>query len=123
VGIVSRGTDNCDLAVYSAVSSWSQWIREVGEHAFDIGDYDRPQWLDAPELTGAESDDTIVAATGDSAAVPAAPLPSGAEAPAASHGSGCSLCYAGASERALPWAFAALLATFGLRGARRKRAR
>jgi hypothetical protein len=122
VGIVSRGTDQCDLAVYSAVSSWSEWIRRVGEHAVEIGSYERPSWLSAPELAGeAAGDGTIVAGPEDPTAAAEAPLQSGAETPRGAHASGCSLGSQG--ERTPPWLFAVLLATFGVRSARRRRVR
>jgi hypothetical protein len=49
VGVASRATENCGLAVYSAVSPWADWIVGVAEHAHDLGSYDVPEWLASAE--------------------------------------------------------------------------
>jgi MYXO-CTERM domain-containing protein len=117
VGVVSRGTEDCELAVYSAVSSWRDWIREVGEEAFSEGSYERPAWLDeAPE---AASDELAAGA----AAVGAVPEPGGdvntpaALAPASRSG-GCSV--SPAPGAGFSWAAAALFAAGGLSRLRRR---
>lgn len=45
IGVLSRGGDACDFPVYSAVSSWSDWLRENGRRAAEIGGYDAPLWV------------------------------------------------------------------------------
>jgi hypothetical protein len=45
VGVASRATEDCGLAVYSAVSPWRDWIVGVAEQAFAQGRYDSPEWL------------------------------------------------------------------------------
>jgi hypothetical protein len=47
LGIASRSED-CTHSVYSAVSSWSGFIREVAGRATRAGSYDDPEWLVAP---------------------------------------------------------------------------
>lgn len=123
VGVVSRGTEACDLAVYSAVSSWSEWIREVGEVALDEGDYARPSWLDdsvelasdAPAALVDPSPNAVTASDGDVGTPPAALAP-------ASSAGGCSVQGAGvASSGGLGWAAALLGAgLYRLRLARRR---
>jgi len=51
VGVASRATENCGLAVYSAVSPWADWIVGVAEHARDLGSYASPAWLSTAEGT------------------------------------------------------------------------
>jgi trypsin len=110
VGVVSRGTEDCELAVYSAVSSWRDWIREVGEEALSEGSYDRPAWLD--DTAEPASDEGLAGGEVAAETEPSADL--GALTPARSSG-GCSV----GSPAALPgtglsWAAAALLAAAGL---------
>ncbi|MEO8178724.1 MAG: S1 family peptidase [Deltaproteobacteria bacterium] len=69
VGVASRATEDCGLAVYSAVSPWRDWIIGVAEHAGDLGSYDPPQWLssantldDAPAGSVAASPGAVNAA-------------------------------------------------------------
>jgi hypothetical protein len=45
VGVASRATENCGLAVYSAVAPWRDWIVGVADHALELGTYDAPAWL------------------------------------------------------------------------------
>ncbi|MET0412500.1 MAG: trypsin-like serine protease [Polyangiaceae bacterium] len=121
VGVVSRGTEECDLAVYSAVSSWRDWIREVGGVALDEGDYARPAWLDAsaelaseaPTALGDSPNSTATEPDGDVSA------PAAALAPASSAG-GCSVTGAGASSAGFGWAAALFgAALFGAASRRR----
>jgi hypothetical protein len=122
VGVVSRGTEDCELAVYSAVSAWRAWIREVGEEAYNEGDYERPAWLDLADgaelastngnLAAAENTAGDHAAGNTAASAPANPL--------ASTG-GCSVAAPGAAGGELPWAAAALFAAGGLCCHRRRR--
>jgi hypothetical protein len=49
IGIASRSVD-CTGAVYSAVSSWRDFIRGVTEEAVRLGEYPAPDWLiEAPQ--------------------------------------------------------------------------
>jgi hypothetical protein len=105
VGVVSRGTEDCELAVYSAVSSWRDWIREVGEEAFREGDYERPDWLDdsvevATAVPAAAMNDALA-----SAATAPEVTPPAAFAPASSAG-GCAVSAVGAASGNLAWAAA-----------------
>ncbi len=45
IGALSRGPDGCRASVYSAVSGWSGWMREIGEMAAEKGRYDAPFWV------------------------------------------------------------------------------
>jgi hypothetical protein len=45
VGVASRATEDCGLAVYSAVAPWRDWIVGVADRAFELGTYDAPTWL------------------------------------------------------------------------------
>jgi Trypsin len=55
VGVASRATEDCGLAVYSAVTPWRDWIVSVAQDAYDQGRYDSPEWLSDAEsgVTGA----------------------------------------------------------------------
>jgi hypothetical protein len=124
VGVVSRGTEECDLAVYSAVSSWRDWIREVGAVALDEGDYARPAWLDASAELADEASTTLAESSPSAAlAEPEGDVaaPPGALAPT-SRG-GCSVTGAGASSAGLGWARALLGAALFAAASRRRLAR
>jgi len=45
VGVASRATEDCGLAVYSAVAPWRDWIVGVADRALELGTYDAPDWL------------------------------------------------------------------------------
>jgi hypothetical protein len=45
VGVASRATEDCGLAVYSAVAPWRDWIVGVADRALELGTYDAPSWL------------------------------------------------------------------------------
>jgi uncharacterized protein (TIGR03382 family) len=45
IGVLSRGGEGCSYPVYSAVESWSDWLRESGQHAAEVGGYDPPDWV------------------------------------------------------------------------------
>jgi hypothetical protein len=97
VGVASRATENCGLAVYSAVSPWRDWIVSVAEHAQDLGTYDTQGWLAseedsldsaAPAVTGPiANNDTPMASSGDT---PSRIEPGTSASPARSS-SGCSI--------------------------------
>jgi MYXO-CTERM domain-containing protein len=106
VGVVSRGTEECDLAVYSAVSSWRDWIREVGSVAFEDGTYARPAWLDESVELASDTTTPLAAAPAPDPTEPGDV--SAALAPASSTG-GCSVGSAGAAGNRCGWA-AALIA-------------
>jgi MYXO-CTERM domain-containing protein len=77
VGVASRATENCGLAVYSAVAPWRDWILTVGERAFSLGRYTAPAWLSA-----GEDADLAAAAPGGADAVGAAEPTGAADGPA-----------------------------------------
>lgn len=45
LGALSRGAAGCNSSVYSAVAGWSDWIRQTGQRAADLGGYDAPSWV------------------------------------------------------------------------------
>jgi hypothetical protein len=45
IGVASRSTD-CQSSVYSAVSSWRDFIRPIAQQALLLGDYPAPDWLE-----------------------------------------------------------------------------
>jgi trypsin len=57
VGVASRSR-NCAAPVYTAVSSWREWIRDIAGRAAERGTYRRPDWLVAASeqlfMTGAQ---------------------------------------------------------------------
>jgi hypothetical protein len=123
VGVVSRGTEECDLAVYSAVSSWRDWIREVGGVALEEGDYARPAWLEASDELASESPTALTDSS--PSAVTTEPESDVGAPPAlapASSADGCSVRGTGAaSSGGLGWAAALLGAgLYRLRLARRR---
>ena len=106
VGVASRATQNCGLAVYSAVSPWADWIVGVAEHAHDLGTYDVPEWLASAETVadGTPAGSTTPgAATGALAANDTTPsgtnsptsIDPGASASTKQSSSGCSLASEG----------------------------
>jgi hypothetical protein len=105
VGVASRATQDCGLAVYSAVSPWRDWIVGVAEHAEELGNYDTQQWLASAEDISGASDGTG-SDVGSSAAVAANDTPSASDnapgvapnvstAPKSSSGGGCSVSFEG----------------------------
>jgi len=73
VGIASRSQD-CTHSVYSAVSSWSDFIREVAARATRAGSYDDPEWLVAPPpVPPAAEPSSMAAPDADAAPEPTAP--------------------------------------------------
>ncbi|MEY4550485.1 MAG: hypothetical protein RL685_6680 [Pseudomonadota bacterium] len=107
VGVASRATEDCGLAVYTAISPWRDWIVEGAERAFDQGRYDAPEWLSEP---APDSDDEVAsaevasAATGDSTQGDQADdIVSAPGAQTASYGdSGCSIAQGVGSELHAP---------------------
>jgi MYXO-CTERM domain-containing protein len=110
VGVASRATEDCGLAVYSAVSPWRDWILGVAEKAFDEGSYDAPEWLadeegavasntgsDAPGVA-TPSDGT----TGSSDAETGDLTPDTDLVPTRSSSSGCSIARVGSDPTAAP---------------------
>jgi Trypsin len=73
-GVASRASD-CTASVYSDVSAWQSWIRDVATSAVAQGDYLSPAWLVAPEVVLTAP----VAAGSDAGAGTAVPNPSLAE--------------------------------------------
>jgi len=55
IGVASRATEDCGLAVYSAVSPWRDWIVGVAEHAEELGNYDTQGWLATEEDSAGDS--------------------------------------------------------------------
>jgi uncharacterized protein (TIGR03382 family) len=54
LGALSRGPDGCRASIYSSVSGWSEWLREVGAIAAERGGYAPAAWVtygvsEAPE--------------------------------------------------------------------------
>jgi len=47
IGVTSRGPMGCDDPIYGGLTAWRDWIRQVGEHASNVGGYDAPGWLAA----------------------------------------------------------------------------
>jgi V8-like Glu-specific endopeptidase len=45
IGVVSRGPQGCGNTTYGAVYAWSEWIREVGAEAAELGGYEAPPWV------------------------------------------------------------------------------
>jgi hypothetical protein len=77
VGIASRSED-CTHSVYSALSSWSDFIREVAGRATRAGSYEDPEWLvPAPPEPPAAEPSAMDAP--DAGAVPEPPPPPAAE--------------------------------------------
>ena len=105
VGVASRATENCGLAVYSAVSPWRDWIVSVAEHAQDLGTYDTQGWLASEEdsldsAAGAASGVTGPIAANDTPAAsnatgsgdtPSSIEPGTSASPARHSSSGCSI--------------------------------
>jgi hypothetical protein len=77
VGIASR-SDDCTNSVYSALSSWSDFIREVAGRATRAGSHDAPDWLVAPAPKPPEAEPSSMAAP-DAAAAPEPAAPPAAE--------------------------------------------
>lgn len=125
IGIVSRGADNCGLAIYSAVAPWGSWIETVAQRAAQTGDYTMPAWFtpagdqsstavaanEPSSSTGASAGtaSTGTAASDSSSAAQENPATGGAVGPAVmspttAHASagGCALVAAGESEAPLP---------------------
>jgi hypothetical protein len=100
VGVASRATEDCGLAVYSAVSPWRDWIIGVAEHAYDLGQYDTPEWLSDAETLDSTPGTTSPAASGAVAAnntpstsngLPSSIAPGTSAAPSSHTSSGCSI--------------------------------
>jgi hypothetical protein len=142
IGIVSRGADNCGLAIYSAVAPWGSWIATIAQQAAQTGNYPVPGWF-APDgdqgstavaasepssSTGAVTPSTGAVASGTSGAAQENPASGGAVGPAimspTSHASagGCALVAAAGSKAPLP-AGMALLAGLAAVIARRRSAK
>ncbi len=106
VGVASRATEDCGLAVYTAVSPWRDWILEVGERAFDQGRYDAPAWLADPGALVADGASDPAAGNGSAASGSAGPGSSpftAAPSESASQGdAGCALVRGVGSELHAP---------------------
>lgn len=46
MGALSRGGQGCSYPTYAAVSSWSDWLKQMAVEAADSGRYDVPEWVD-----------------------------------------------------------------------------
>ncbi len=44
-GVLSRGGQGCTSSTYSGVAEWSDWLREIGEIAAELGGYPAPAWV------------------------------------------------------------------------------
>lgn len=69
VGIASR-SDDCTHSVYSAVSSWSAFIRDVAVRATRAGSYADPDWLVAPPEPPAPEPDAVAPVSPDAGPAP-----------------------------------------------------
>ncbi|HVZ37522.1 MAG TPA: S1 family peptidase, partial [Polyangiaceae bacterium] len=105
VGVASRATEDCGLAVYSAVSPWRDWIVGVAEHAEQLGNYDTRDWL-ASEEASAGSGDSTGSDVGSAAPLAMNDTPSASNdapsvtpevttTPKSSSGGGCSVSFEG----------------------------
>ena len=80
VGVASRATEDCGLAVYSAVAPWRDWIVGVADRALELGTYDAPAWLATEDELGDSPEDTSEpiasndVASGSDAIGPASPV-------------------------------------------------
>lgn len=45
LGALSRGIQGCAQPVYSGVFAWRGWLREMGRHAAQLGDYEPHTWV------------------------------------------------------------------------------
>jgi hypothetical protein len=112
LGVASRSKD-CTRSVYSSLSSFREFIREVAVRAARAGSYDDPEWLVAPPpepATEAPAEPEPAAPpeaeAGDGASEPGAddvalqPAPSGVGSSAG--GSGCSIRGIGGVEQRTP---------------------
>ena len=123
VGVASRAGNDCDLAIYSAVAPWKDWVLEVAARAHRAGTYPQPAWeLDAAlDSAAATSSPDAGVTTAPDAAAPepgagAAP-PLATQTAAARHDSGCALGPAAADGSG--WA-ASLIAMLGAVAWRRR---
>lgn len=147
VGVASRTGEECNWAIYSAVTPWRSWIVDVATRAESLGDYETPEWLlaDFGEIAAGASSDGIpsvgdvggmLAPGGDTdgngdgvAAAPDAPhlddMGRDGAVPSASHvGAGCSLsARPGLGAQAWLEPSALSLAALGLALARSRRRR
>ncbi|HEU4580928.1 MAG TPA: S1 family peptidase [Polyangiaceae bacterium] len=107
VGVASRATEDCGLAVYSAVSPWRDWIVSVAEHAEELGNYATQEWLAneqdfSGDGTGDGVEPPLVAANDAPSASDDAPsgnspsvAPDVTTRPSSSGGGGCSVSLQG----------------------------
>ena len=106
VGVASRATEDCGLAVYSAVSPWRDWIVSVAEHAEELGTYDTQGWLASEESATGDSNGATAPAAVAANDTPSADTPSAANTapsispgatttPKSSSGGGCSVSFEG----------------------------
>jgi hypothetical protein len=66
LGVASRTGEECTWAIYSAVTSWRDFILGVAERAVQVGDYDAPDWIaEASDGTLGEIANTGLDDTGD----------------------------------------------------------
>jgi len=137
VGIASRSV-NCTGSVYSAVSGWRDFIRDVAGRAARAGSYPAPEWLvpaPPPEPEPAVSDQSAAAAPPEETAAPA-PAPTAPEEESApdlpdvgkhpiaatdASGGGCSVAHPGSERSPLALLLAGGLGALALRQAQRRR--
>lgn len=133
VGVASRAAQGCELAVYSAVAPWRDWILSVADRAAQLGTYDVPEWessgpMGAPAASAGGMSSGGVAPSPSPA--PPAPTPPAlardstiAEGPAkrSSSGSGCDLTAGAATQGTSNIGYPAWLAAIALAGAWRRR--
>ena len=129
LGVASRTGNDCDFAIYSAVSPWRDFIVDVAERATSFGDYDTPDWLAAAVADGEGLGDISGAGDGtnevvtpddessndlgdDISEAPGSPDPGdlgmATATPSASHGSsgGCALGAPGSGASGTVWTLA-----------------
>jgi hypothetical protein len=61
LGALSRGAAGCRSSVYSGVAGWSEWIRDTGQRAAQLGDYAPPAWMIDSDVPDPDEDglDTV----------------------------------------------------------------
>jgi hypothetical protein len=55
IGVASRGTEDCGGPIYSAVTAWATWLRDVGSDAAELGRYRAPRWVETGETGAADA--------------------------------------------------------------------
>jgi hypothetical protein len=66
IGVASRATEGCTLAVYAGLYVWRAWIRQVAAEALDSGSYEQPSWAEAPATAANVSAAAVAPTSGPS---------------------------------------------------------